>query len=51
MEDQDFKDIILYEIRELRKDVKKLNNFKAKISGIVVTVLFAFEIIKQKFFH
>lgn len=64
MEDHDFREIVLYEIRELRKDVKKispgefaeikkdvkkLNNFRAKFSGIMVILLFIAEFLKHKF--
>lgn len=47
---KDFKEIVLFEIREIRKEVKSLNNFKSKTVGAVAVLLFAFEYMKHTLF-
>jgi len=48
-DDSDFKEIVLYEIRELRKEVKSLNHFKVKVTSYVAIFIVAFEMFKHKF--
>jgi hypothetical protein len=49
MEDDKFREIVLYEIRELRKDIKKLEQWKSKVYGGVTVLVIIFEVVKHKF--
>ena len=50
MDKDKFQEIMLYEMRELRKDVKQLEQWKAKVYGGVIVLVTLFEIAKYKFF-